>query len=166
MSHCTACKYTLDMVHVADKSRRGKYKNAVCGEYLPQHPEKYTGSGNPVYKSHLEMLFMMYVDKNPAVVSWGYEGTTIKYFDRARGKVRRYFIDFSIVVKAGPVRKTIWVEIKPDSETHPPAGRLRNDSRAQMTWMTNQSKWEAASKLAKSKGYEFHVVTEKMLKGS
>ena len=106
---------------------------------------------------------MMYADRNPNVVSWGYEGTAIKYFDKARGKVRRYFIDFSIVVKVGPVKKTIWVEIKPESETHPPSRRSKNDVRAQMTWMTNQSKWEAASKLAKSKGYEFHVITEKQL---
>lgn len=106
---------------------------------------------------------MHYVDRNPNVVSWGYEGTTIKYFDRASGKVRRYFIDFSIVVKAGPVRKTIWVEIKPESETHAPNGRSKKDAKAQLTWMTNQSKWEAATKLAKSKGYEFHVITEKQL---
>lgn len=151
------------MVHIADKNKRGKYVNAHTGEFLPQHPEKYVGSEKPVYKSALELKFMMYVDRNPAIVSWGYEGTTIKYFDRASGKVRRYFIDFSIIVKVGPVRKTIWVEIKPDSETHAPKGRSRNDVKAQMTWMTNQSKWEAAKKLAKSKGYEFHVITEKQL---
>ena len=108
---------------------------------------------------------MLYVDRNPNIVSWGYEGTTIKYFDRARGKVRRYFIDFSLVVKVGPIYKTVWIEIKPESETHAPRGRARNDSKAQMTWMTNQSKWEAAKALAKSKGYEFHVITEKQLNG-
>ena len=151
------------MVHIADKNSRGKYNNAICGVFLPQHPEKYTGNGKIEYKSGLELKFMMYVDRNPNVVSWGYEGTTIKYFDRARGKVRRYFIDFSIVVKVGPIRKTIWVEIKPESETHPPKGRARNDNKAQLTWMTNQSKWEAAKALARSKGYEFHVITEKQL---
>lgn len=108
---------------------------------------------------------MLYVDRNPNIVSWGYEGTTIKYFDRARGKVRRYFIDFSLVVKVGPIYKTVWIEIKPESETHAPRGRARNDNKAQMTWMTNQSKWEAAKALAKSKGYEFHVITEKQLNG-
>ena len=153
------------MVHIADKNNRGKYCNAISGIFLPQHPEKYTGCGKIEYKSKLELSFMHYVDRNPNVVSWGYEGTTIKYFDRARGKVRRYFIDFSIVVKVGPIRKTIWIEIKPESETHPPRGRARNDCKAQMTWMTNQSKWEAATKLARSKGYEFHVITEKQLNG-
>lgn len=153
------------MVHIANKGRRGKYSNAACGEFMPQHPEKYLGTQKPQYKSHLELLFMLYVDRNPSIVSWGYEGTTIKYFDRASGKVRRYFIDFTMVIKVGPVRKTVWVEIKPESETHPPKGKARNDPKAQMTWMTNQSKWEAAKQLAKSKGYEFHVITEKQLNG-
>lgn len=148
---------------VAVHQNKGKYSNAVTGTFIPQHPEKYVGTEKPIYKSHLELQFMMYVDRNPNIVSWGYEGTTIKYYDRARGRVRRYYIDFSIVVKAGPVHKTIWVEIKPESETHPPKGKSRTDSRAQMTWMTNQSKWEAAAKLAKAKGYEFHVITEKQL---
>lgn len=117
------------MVHIADKNNRGKYSNAAVGIFLPQHPEKYTGKEQPQYKSALELKFMMYVDRNPNVVSWGYEGTTIKYFDRARGKVRRYFIDFSIVVKAGPVHKTIWVEIKPECETHPPRGKSKNNAK-------------------------------------
>lgn len=90
-----------------------------------------------MYKSSLELSFMMYVDRNPNVVSWGYEGTTIKYFDRAKGKVRRYFIDFSMVVKVGPVHKTIWVEIKPESETKPPTGKAKSNPKTMMTWMTN-----------------------------
>lgn len=151
------------MIHTT--SNRGKYNSAKTGEFIPQHPEKYTGKEKPIYKSSLELSFMLYVDRNPNIVSWGYEGTTIKYFDRARGKVRRYFIDFSIVVKVGPIYKTVWIEIKPESETHAPRGRARNDNKAQMTWMTNQSKWEAAKALAKSKGYEFHVITEKQLNG-
>ena len=154
------------MIHIANKNKRGKYINAHTGIFIPQHPEKCIRKEKLEYKSQLELQFMMYADRNPAIVSWGYEGTVIKYYDRAKGKIRRYFIDFTIVVKVGPIKKTIWVEIKPYSETHPPKGRARNDIKAQLTWMTNQSKWEAATQLAKSRGYEFHVITEKQLTNS
>lgn len=153
------------MVHIADKDHRGKYNNAHTGEFIPRNPGKYVGKEKPIYKSALELKFMMYVDSNPNIISWGYEGTTIKYYDRSKGKVRRYFIDFSLVIKAGPIKKTIWVEVKPESETHAPKGKLRNSTQAQLTWITNQCKWEAAKALAKSKGYEFHIITERQLNG-
>ena len=51
------------MVHIADKNNRGKYSNAACGLFLPQHPEKYVGKDQPEYKSALELKFMLYVDQ-------------------------------------------------------------------------------------------------------
>ena len=151
------------MIHINNDGHRGKYNNAATGVFIPQNPHKYKGTEAPVYKSALELRFMMYADRNPNVLEWKYEGTTIKYFDRLRNRVRRYFIDFTLVVKAGPVTKTIWIEVKPDCETHAPKGRSKHDQKSMATWMTNQCKWEAAEKMAKSKGYEFHLITEKHL---
>lgn len=105
---------------------------------------------------------MVYLDKNPNIVKWNYENQTIKYFDKVTNKVRRYFIDFVAVAKAGNVYKTIWIEVKSERETKPP--RNKSDTKAMATYLTNTCKWESATQLAKSKGYEFHVITEAQLK--
>lgn len=115
------------------------------------------------FKSELERLFMTYADKNPAIVSWGYEKTVVKYLDQSSrpAKVRRYYIDFVCKVRVGSALRTIWVEIKPSCETRKPG---RNASpKTILTWIKNTCKWQCARQLAKSRGYEFHVLTEKEL---
>ena len=151
------------MIHIADPNSRGKYRNGKTGVYNMMHPEKFTGTEKPVYKSNLEFLFMRYADTNPAIVQWGYENCSIKYLDKSTNpaKVRRYFIDFVCKVRVGSLFKTVWVEIKPKSETHKP--RSNANVKTQLIWVKNQCKWEAATQLAKLKGYEFHVITEEEL---
>lgn len=143
--------------------KRGKYNNAATGTFFPTHPEKYKGSKAPVYKSGLEMRCMMYLDKNPSIISWSYEPTSIKYLDKSQNppKVRRYFIDFIAVAQVGPVKKIIWIEVKPSSETKAP--KNKTNIKAQLTWLCNQSKWQAAKQLAESQGKVFYVLTEKEL---
>ena len=107
------------MIHIANPNSRGKYRNAKTGVYNMMHPEKFTGTEKPVYKSNLEFLFMRYADTNPAIVQWSYEPKPIKYIDKSSSppKVRRYFIDIVAVAQVGLVKKTIWIEVKPYSET-------------------------------------------------
>lgn len=69
------------MIKVQNLDRRGKYSNAHVGVFSPQHPEKVCSDGQLQYKSELERCFMSYADKNPAIVSWGYEKTVVKYLD-------------------------------------------------------------------------------------
>ena len=143
-------------------SNRGKYSNAKTGRYFPENPQKYIGNLNDIFfKSKLEYLCMSYLDKNENVIAWSYEPQCIKYFDKGQQKVRRYFIDFTCVIKQGMLQKTVWLEIKPESETHPP--KNKKNIQAMMTWITNSCKWQAAQQLAKQKGYEFHIITDRDL---
>ena len=146
-----------------DLSKRSKYKNAHVGIFIPKHPEKVCCEGPLQYKSNLEYLFCKYADDNPAIVQWGYEKTVIKYLDQSShpAKVRRYYIDFVCKVRVGSVYKTVWVEIKPSCETRKP-GRNANPKTI-LTWIKNTCKWQCARQLAKSKGCEFHILTEKEL---
>lgn len=151
------------MVHIANNNKRGKYKNAKSGHFYMQHPEKFCGTELPIYKSNLERMFMQYADKNPAIIQWGYENCFIKYLDRSTNpaKVRRYFIDFVCKIKIGNIIKTVWIEIKQSDEVNPP--RKNSSPKTILTWIKNTSKWDAARQLAKSKGYDFKILTEKEL---
>lgn len=146
-----------------NSGKRGRYNNAATGHFFPTHPEKYKGSTAPEFKSGLELRMMQYLDKNPSIVSWSYEPKPIKYIDKTCNppKVRRYFIDFVAVIKQGMVQKTVWLEVKPYCESHKPANP--KNVAANLLWLKNSCKWSAASQLAKSHGYEFHVITEKEL---
>lgn len=145
---------------ISVSNNRGKYQNAKTGKFLMKHPEKYCGTSTPIYKSQLEYLFMRYADSNPSIIQWGYENLHIQYLDKSSNpaKVRRYFIDFVCKVRVGTTIKTIWVEIKPTCETHAP--RSNANIKTKLTWLKNQCKWDAATKLAKTRGAEFKILTE------
>ena len=144
------------------QGKRGKYNNAKTGKYIPLNPSKYIGAELPVFKSDLERLCMIYLDKNPSIVQWGYEGSAIKYFDKVTNRVRRYYIDFIAIAKVGNMKKTIWIEVKTKEETLPPTNK--KNLQAMSTFLTNTCKWEAAKLLAASKGYQFAILTEEQLK--
>jgi len=147
----------------ANPASRGKYKNAKTGTYLLKNPEKYCGSQPPVYKSNLEYLFCRYADTNPAVVSWGYENAVVKYLDRScsPAKVRRYYVDFVCKIRVGPAFKTVWVEIKNSCEATKPGPKAA--PKTVLTWIKNSCKWQAARMVAKQRGYDFRILTEKEL---
>ena len=150
------------------QSSNGKY-NSVSGVYHPLNPKKYIGERDPKFKSLLEYRLMCFLDKSPAIISWSYERLAIKYKDASSaGKVRKYYIDFVAAIRNGDKIRRVWIEVKSKRETEPPVKSSRKKKRnmilEEKTWLKNQSKWKTAERVAKSKGYEFIILTEDQLK--
>lgn len=129
-------------------------------KYVPVNPEKYAGDpSNIVMRSSWETKFAIWCDKNPQIVKWSSEETIVPYVSPVDNRVHRYFIDFKIRTVNG---KTYLVEIKPKSQTLPPQGSKKTKkflAEAQ-TYMVNQAKWDAATRYAVDRNYEFVVLTE------
>ena len=136
--------------------------------FVPMNENKYVGKDYPVTRSSWETRFCEWCDKNPSVVSWASESIQIPYHDPVSKKDRRYYPDFSMVVKDvdGKLKKWL-VEIKPYKETIPPTVHGNKKDRTVMyefcTYQTNVAKWKAAQIFCRKYGIEFKILTEKDL---
>lgn len=138
------------------------------GKYTPKFPEKYTGDPTDiVYRSSWELRFMNWCDSESSIVKWSSECTIIPYRCGTDNKLHRYFVDFKIQVKSKDgSSKTFLVEIKPSTQTAPPkypGKRTKRYLNESMTFIKNQSKWDAAELYSKDRGWEFIIITEKQL---
>lgn len=146
------------------QKNRGRYSNSLTGTYYPLNRKKFLGESLPVFKSNLERKFMLYADRNPNIIAVSYEGFHINYIDTTSSppKPRKYYIDFILYVRTptGTPRK-IWVEVKMSKEVKKPT-RSKNPMDMQI-WLKNQCKWNAAIKLARQRGVDFKIITDKEL---
>lgn len=134
------------------------------GKFKPRNPCKYKGDpANIVYRSMWERHCFKWCDENSEVNSWSSEETIIPYLYEVDKKYHRYFVDLKITFKN---KKTILVEIKPESQTRPPKNPGRKTKRyinEGLTYVKNMNKWKAAKKFANDHGWEFQIWTEKTL---
>jgi hypothetical protein len=134
------------------------------GKYKVKHPEKYIGDHlNVTYRSSWELKFMNWCDNNSAIIKWSSEETIIPYRCGTDNKLHRYFVDFKIQVKTNTGLKTYLVEVKPSKQVSPPVypGRRTNRYLTEaMTFVKNQSKWEAAKEYCRIRDWEFKILTE------
>ena len=133
---------------------------AYKGKYIVKNPEKYTGDcSNVIYRSSWELKFMNWCDLNSSVIKWSSEETVIPYRCGTDNRLHRYFVDFKIQVKSkSGGLKTYLVEVKPSMQTIPPIFPGRRTKRyltEAMTFIKNQSKWEAAKQYCVERGWEF-----------
>lgn len=138
------------------------------GIFHPQNPNKYRGdSSNIFWRSTWELKLMNYLDAHPDIIYWSSEEISIPYRSPIDGKIHRYFPDF-VVKKRGSDGKieTLMIEVKPLSQTRPPAPRKGGGKKyisEVMTWGVNSSKWKAAKEYCSDKNWQFKIFTEKEL---
>lgn len=134
------------------------------GRYIPSKPRKYKGDpSNIIYRSLWERKFMVYCDRNDAILEWGSEEIIIPYKSPLDGRTHRYFPDFYVKVKQndGTIKKMI-IEVKPKKQCKPPVGKKKTKYYIQevQTWGVNKAKWEYALEWCKDRNMEFKILTE------
>jgi len=137
---------------------------AYSGRYIPTNIKKYKGDVSKIfYRSLWERKFMVYCDRNEAILEWGSEEVIIPYISPLDGRRHRYFPDFYIKVrqKDGSIKK-ILIEVKPKKYCSPPTSTRKTKRFVQEVrqWGVNQAKWEAAIEWCNDRGIEFKILTE------
>lgn len=111
------------------------------GTYIPENPQKYTGSKVPVWRSLWEREFMKMLDNTPNVLEWSSEEVTIPYRNPITGKQTVYIPDFLVTMVSEGRIVTKLIEIKPLKETLQEHASSDADAWAQIK---NKAKWGAA----------------------
>ena len=144
---------------------RKRYK----GKYKIKNPNKYLGNPtNIIYRSLMERRFMEWCDSNDKCYKWSSEEVVIPYISPIDNKQHRYFPDFLIQTPKG------WflIEVKPLTQSRPPTKlvvenlelkKKRRYIKSVQTWLVNEAKWKAATKVCEKKGWSFQILTEKQL---
>ena len=135
------------------------------GLYVLKNPLKYEGDpATVIYRSSWELRLFNWCDTSPNVMKWSSEEVIVPYICPTDNRPHRYFVDAKVVVKTKDGKnKTFLVEVKPKKETSPPKEPKRKTKgywNSVMTWGKNQAKWEAATRYAKQRGWEFKIITE------
>lgn len=119
------------------RKRRGHYHRGVHSS-----PK----AGDCSYRSGWELVYMIWLDENPSVLKYSYEGLIIEYVSNIRtGKLRKYYPDFMVDYEG---RQEL-IEIKPAKR---------------VTQVKVAKKLKAAEAWCKTHGVVFKVITEKELK--
>jgi hypothetical protein len=152
------------------------------GLYVPKNKDKViklNSQGGLFYRSGLEQKMMVYLDNNEKIVFWGSENIKIPYqktewvseSQEYRTTEHTYYPDFYYELKRedGSLSKVV-AEVKPYSETiepvlksNPTSKQLKNFEYALKMYNKNLSKWSYMIDYCQKKGFEFIIITEKLL---
>lgn len=135
------------------------------GKYRVKNIKKYEGDPTKcIFRSLWERQAFRWLDEHPKVIKWSSEEVIVPYKCKTDGKMHRYYTDLKIKMADG---KTYLIEIKPEAQTKEPKVRSRKTKKyinEVLTYVKNQSKWEAAQEYCENRGWIFQVWTESTLK--
>lgn len=152
------------------------------GLFTPNNKDKVVklnSKGGLYYRSGLEQKMMIYLDNNEKIINWGAEHLKIPYTktewssDKQEYLVTNhtYYPDFYYELKRsdGTISKVV-AEVKPYSETvepkissNPTAKQIKNAEYSIKMYNKNLSKWTYMIEYCQRKGFEFIIITEKIL---
>lgn len=126
--------------------------------YKPVNPDKYAGSGEPIYRSALELQLFRFLDMHPSVINWASEPIQIPYYNQLKRKQTVYVPDLLVVyLNKNNEKKVELIEVKPKSQVTMKEARSKTDKYAVAL---NHMKWEAAAAYCKNKNMTFRIMTE------
>lgn len=129
------------------------------GAYSLKNPEKYIGSGSPVYRSSWEIAVMRMCDENPSIQQWASEPVKIPYRDPLTGKQSVYVPDFLVmfVDRNQKQHAELW-EVKPANQQI--LEKVGKNPYNQAQFVKNQAKWAAAAIWCRNQGVKFRILNE------
>lgn len=147
------------------RARPAKASRFQQGLFVPKNPHKYIGNVEKIrYMSSWELSVHKFFDGNEKVLKWSSEEIAIPYIKPTDGKIHKYYVDYWVeYVNAAGETITEIIEVKPNSQTKPPKRTHKHYLYEQVQYAINIEKWKAAAAFAKSKGWNFRVITEKSI---
>lgn len=140
-------------------------KKSIKSRYIVKNRSKYMGDPAKVTaRSTWERAAFIFLDNNPRVKKWGSEIVKIPYVSSLDKKTHTYIIDLIVQWMDGVVEI---IEIKPKYQTVAPKKKSRTTKKyinEAAEYIRNHSKWTYAEKFAKSKGWNFVIWDEVIMK--
>lgn len=141
-------------------------KKPYKGVFVPKNKKKYVGKNidNIIFRSKLELNFMIWLDNNPNVLEWASESIAIPYWNPVKGDYAHYYPDMWMKYKTskGIIEEAI-IEIKPKDETKLPR-QGKGYKKRLATFIINESKWASAKKVCEKRNIKFIVLTDEWIK--
>lgn len=125
--------------------------------YIPKNIDKYKGNVPIVMRSKLEQKIADWCDKTPSILWWSNENLAIPYYNPIKQRIVNYYPDFVIHINTINGIKTFVVEVKPSKKLYKP--KLSE----KIEFLINNAKFKACIKFCELYGYEFKIITEKII---